>query len=126
MSNKRAIKEHIKTQLEEYDELEQSRLDAEIRADKFNGTAFDSEQEELRVALALSASTMDAQDEELERALALLREEVELSEQVEDWTGEWGSGVSEPSLQMGSSRTLKHAETEDEILQRVLRLSMLD
>ncbi|RKP32436.1 hypothetical protein METBISCDRAFT_25673 [Metschnikowia bicuspidata] len=126
MSNKRAIKEHIKTQLEEYDELEQSRLDAEIRVDKFNGTAFDSEQEELRVALALSASTMDAQDEELERALALLREEVELSEQVEDWTGEWGSGVSEPSLQMGSSRTLKHAETEDEILQRVLRLSMLD
>lgn len=130
MRNKRTIQQHIKNQLDEYTELEHHKEVQAQLADKFNGTTFESEQEELRVAMALSASTVDVEDSDFERVLALLREDVASPmshqiEMVEDWES------PEPATyNVGSSRALESAadaeELEDEILQRVLKLSMLE
>lgn len=135
LSNKRAIRQHIKAQLEEYDEHQFKSDQAVALADKFNGTAFDSEQEELRIAMALSASTVNVEDADLEKALALLREDVTcLVEKLSDesiWKGEYEplSPEVDADIQVGTSSEFESVEvydSEEEILQRVLKLSMLE
>lgn len=75
-SNKRELHRHIKAQIDDYDSQEHIRHTQEKLADKYNGTNFESEQDELRMAMALSASCTNTEDD-LERALALLRQESE-------------------------------------------------
>lgn len=78
-SSRHAMHRHIKDQLEDYDTLEDTRRRAELMADRYNGTELDSELEELRMAMALSASSVPdtSEDDELERALLLSREDLE-------------------------------------------------
>lgn len=138
LSNKRAIKQHIKTQLEEYDELQFKSDQAAALVDKFNGTTFDSEQEELRVAMALSASSINVEDTDLEKALALLREDIScmINKFGEDEDKSWNETKSSllqngsPEMPVGSSAQMEMFEdvydSEEETLQRVLRLSLLE
>lgn len=136
LSNKRAIQQHIKTQLDEYQELEHNKHQAAVLADKFNGTTFESEQEELRVAMALSASTLNVEDSDLAMALALLREDLSHPQmgrlhELDDWSREHNFTSSfEVEAQTGSSKELKSNSdpysSEDETLQRVLKLSLLE
>lgn len=76
-TTRREMHRHIQTQIDDYDSLRHSQLELERRADKYNGTRFDSEQEEWRVALALSASAANEEgQDELERVIALLQTDV--------------------------------------------------
>lgn len=137
LSNKRAIQQHIKTQLNEYEELEHNKHQAAVLADKFNGTTFESEQEELRMAMALSASTIDVEDSDLAVALALLREDLthpeigSLGVHNNSWRPEHDfSSNSEMEAQVGSSKEFESNSdpysSEDEMLQRVLKLSLIE
>lgn len=132
MSTKRIIQQDIKTQLDEYDQLQQDKQHAAVLVDKFNGKSFDDEQEELHVAMALSASTINVEDTELERALALLREDVpHASEHWNDFgsSPEYGpqegssNNLEEISVELGAEEFLG---SENEVLKRVLQLSMLE
>lgn len=129
LGNKRAIQQSIKAQLNEYDELEHNKQQAADLADKFNGTAFDNELEELRVAMALSASTVNEEDSELERALELLREDG-LSSEPKPFEDEWEVYPLNMEPQVGTSGVLESKSngynSEDEMLQKVLQLSLLE
>ena len=80
LKNKRTISQHIKSQMADYNELEHQKLQEDLLADKYNGVKYDDEQDELRMALAMSASCANDNsnakfseaDEDLATALALL------------------------------------------------------
>jgi len=77
-SSRREMHRHIQAQIDDYDSLQHSEFELERMADKYNGTRFDSEQEEWRVALALSASYANNEEslDELERVIELLQTDV--------------------------------------------------
>lgn len=122
--SRQAMHRHIRDQLDDYDTLEDSRRRAELMADRYNGTELESEAEEMRLAMALSAShaAEASEDDELERALALSREELEQATPLEGLlrshelfkqpaTGHPG----EPS-----------EENEDDILRQVIAILLTD
>lgn len=141
-NSRRAMAQHIKSEIAEYDELEQSKMQREILADKYNGTEFDNEQEELRIALALSASVEDSahdSDAELRAALEALARDcqapdledsddlvaaIKLSQM--DAEGEvLSSGAREGSSRLHEDAVIGE-DSEEETLRRVLRLSLAD
>lgn len=77
-SSRREMHRHIQAQIDDYDSLQHSQIRLERMADKYNGTRFDSEQEEWRVALALSASYANNEEglDDLEKVIALLQTDV--------------------------------------------------
>lgn len=100
------INRQISDGIDEYDRELYNRRQEEALVDKYNGNDFD-EDEELRVALALSASQpVAASDEDLERALAASREESQSVSAVEIVDDE--------------------VEDEDEELRLALELSLLE
>ncbi|PSK37670.1 hypothetical protein C7M61_003377 [Candidozyma pseudohaemuli] len=123
-SSRHAMHRHIKAQLDDYDTLEDSRRRAELMADRYNGTELESEAEELRMAMALSASSVPdtSEDDDLERALALSREELERVTPLEGTlrshelfkqpaTGHPGEPIE---------------ESDDDILRQVIEISLTD
>lgn len=74
-SSKREMKNRIKAQMDDYNVQENMRHEQELLADKYNGTQFESEQEELRMAMTLSASYANT-EEDLQRVLVSLRTDV--------------------------------------------------
>lgn len=82
-SSRRESQRHIKAQIDDYDSQEHIRREQERMADKYNGTNFESEQDELRMAMALSASCTNT-EEDLEKALALLQAETLRSAELQD------------------------------------------
>lgn len=140
-NTRRAIARHIKAQVEDYDEQQHLKAQSELMADKYNGIDFEDEQDELRVALALSASCTASNDEEtredgfsagatstepsetdtfdrdLQQALAL--SEQESRERI-------FGGFQSPLVEGLSRSEVEPSESEDEILRRVLELSKLD
>lgn len=141
LSNRRAKQANIRAQMHEYDALEHQQQQQERLADKYNGTSFESEQEELRIAMALSASCAENgdSDEELQKALALLEQ---ASEEPDDELSaalalsardrhEQIHGLAEQNEGSSSFESTPapaelHEESDDELLQRVLRLSLLE
>lgn len=109
-ATKRQRHRHIRAQMDEYDLHEHQRKSEDLIADKYNGTAFDSEQEELRVAMALSASSAP-RDEEFEQALAISQQEAE-GERLADALDSRSTG----SLSMD----------DDEVLRRVMELLLME
>lgn len=96
--------QHIKDQMEDYDIEEDTRRRKELLVDKYNGTKFEDEDEEMWIALAMSESYKPSttDDESLRLAIELSKLEA-LHEQE----------VPEPEL-------------EEEQLRRILELSLLD
>lgn len=140
-STRKAKQQHIKAQIEEYDAHQHQQQQQELMADKYNGTVFDDEQEELRVAIALSASYAHTRDDDLLRALALL-EQTDPEDELQEALALSASqnhiaihGMSESFNEASGAREgLSSSEptptvsedSEEEILQRVLKLSMLE
>lgn len=157
LKNRRTINQHIKAQMADYNELEYQKLQEDLLADKYNGVKFDNEQDELRVALALSASCAKDnsdtvyvdEDDELARAIALLtqEEQIKVPENDEDedeelraalalsqaenhqtihgggkWNTEGLSRFQQPEIQEESLTE----DSEDEILKKILELSMIE
>lgn len=111
---RRARQHTIRTQLDDWAALRHAEAERARLADKYNGTDYVSEDDELRTAMALSASDASGEDAELLAALALLRQD-ELSP--------WQTLVSPE----GTS-ALAHGgeDDEEEILRRVLELLLLE
>lgn len=105
--SRRAMHQHIKSQISDYDTLEHAKQELEKMADKYNGTSFQSEQDELRVAMALSASCTEP-DDDLELAIALSERE------------------STTDLGLFEAPDEHPDEEEEEILRRVLELLMIE
>lgn len=146
-NTKRARQQHIKAQVEEYERQEHHRKEASFIADKYNGTEFDSEQEELRMAMALSVSSAP-QDDEFERALALSQQEAERQEaerRNNDYYDEDLEAVlamTEPQSSEASSwteptegslrslestvRSVESTDDDEEILRKVMELLLLE
>lgn len=117
---------HIKDQLADYETLEHSQRQAELMADRYNGTEHESELDELRMAMALSASSAPttSEDEELERVLALSREELErVVTPVEGglWTHEI---FKQPAT--GHPGEIRDESDDDEVFRRVIELLLHD
>lgn len=68
---RRARQHAIRAQMDDWDLSQHHQHQSEMRADKFNGTAYESEQDELRMAMALSASYHHRAEDDDELALAL-------------------------------------------------------
>lgn len=105
-SNKQISYQHIKDQMDDYDIEEDTKRKKEQLVDKYNGTKFEDEDEEMSIALAMSESyraphTSTANDEEESLRLA-----IELSQQE-------ALAPQEP-------------ESEEEQLKRILELSLMD
>lgn len=127
--SRRAMYRHIKAQMEDYDSQRHQKWQQERMADKYNGTRFTSEQEELRVAMALSASCTEEQteDEELKMAIALSeRESTEFS------VGSLREGrlrdFEDNEEEKGEDAEVDDGldEEERDVLRRVLELLLVD
>lgn len=124
-SSRNVMHQQIKSQLEDYETLENARRQAELMADRYNGTELDSELEELRVAMALSASSVPetSEDDELERALALSREELQQATPLE---GSLRSHELFKQPATGHPGEPMEESDEDEVLRQVIELLLTD
>lgn len=145
---RRARQYAIRAQMDDWDLHQHHQRQSEARADRFNGTAFESEQDELRVAMALSASynhhenaTTPETDDDAELALALemLRQaQTPDAGAHEEWAEladlEWALEMLRPALaardRAGVPDTFHRAdsasEDEDELLRRALELLLVE
>ncbi|OVF08646.1 putative SCF ubiquitin ligase complex subunit [Clavispora lusitaniae] len=113
-TSRRARQHTIRTQLDDWAALRHAEAERARLADKYNGTDYVSEDDELRTAMALSASDASGEDAELLAALALSRQ---------DESSPWQTLVSPE----GTSASAHGGEDdEEEILRRVLELSLLE
>lgn len=120
--SRREMHRHIRAQMDEYDAQEHVRRERERMFDKYNGTNYDSEMEELRMAMALSESYTDP---DLERAILLLKEPsvaedmdpdlqraLALSEQETTLDGSGSSKMREwELLSATASQSFEHGQT---------------
>ncbi|GEQ69125.1 hypothetical protein JCM33374_g2796 [Metschnikowia sp. JCM 33374] len=156
LKNRRALNQHIKSQMADYNEQEHQKLQQGLLVDKYNGVKFDNEQDELRVALALSASCngdgkdtgfIDGDDEDLAKAIALsqqcsgvgssindeddqLQEALALSElKTHQEIHGFGESENEGSSRFHQSNHLSYPteeDSEEEILKKILELSLIE
>ncbi|OBA19956.1 hypothetical protein METBIDRAFT_32968 [Metschnikowia bicuspidata var. bicuspidata NRRL YB-4993] len=155
LKSRRTVNQHIKSEMADYNEQVNQKLQEDILLDKYNGVKFDDEQDELRVALALSISCgqngqdvlNDKDDSDLAAALALLEEASKMNSftldedlelraalrlsESESYRSVHGLETSQSeglsnSLHMDRQLESLQNDSEDEVLRKIIELSMLE